>query len=165
MDDAVAGVLWARLSADSTFRRGQALYEHRAWALQELTEERFRAHLSRGEVVVPAAAVAPAPTTGWAVAIVPGEALPSEDVSLHLGLLVGDGPVALDLASAIRRAAGESIRFRLPDDDAPLPGATAQDFVAAGFTAREWTLDILGRPLDADHPPPPIDPARVSVRA
>lgn len=150
---------WARLAADTGFASAHGLYEHRAWALQELTAETFARHVARGEVIV-----APPGREGegadeardWALAILPTEALPAEDVSVHLALLAGDGRAVLRLASEIRRLGGTPIRFRLP------AAVVADDaaFAAAGFVAREWTLDILGRPLDAAHPPPePDDPA------
>lgn len=151
--------LWATVERSQGFARAAGLYEHRAWALQALTGERFDDHLRRGEVV---ATGAPA-ENGWGVAIVPGEALPAEDVSLHLGLLCGEGLAAVTLAAEIDRHAENGIRFRLPDADAPIPGASRADLAAAGFTAREWLLDILGRPLGDGNPPPPVDPTAVVV--
>jgi GNAT superfamily N-acetyltransferase len=140
---------WARLADDATFVAGARLYEHRPWALQELTPDRFEQHRAAGEVL--------ATEDGegrWALAVLERGALPSEDVSLHLGLLVGDGSLCLRLASAVRAAAATSVRFRLPTDDPPLLRGYEQAFGAAGFRAREWTLHILARALDADHPPP-----------
>ncbi|HUG48453.1 MAG TPA: GNAT family N-acetyltransferase [Candidatus Limnocylindria bacterium] len=140
---------WPRVSADPTFRAAARLYEHRAWALQELTEKALHAHAAAGEVVAHESA------GGWALGILQRDALPSEDVSLHLGLLVGDGAAALQLAEAIRQAAGTSIRFRLPADDPPLLRGLADAFASAGFRAREWTLHILGRRLTPGEMPRP----------
>ncbi len=153
-----ADELWRLVSADATFERSARLYEHRAWALQELTRELFDEHMARGEVLV-----AEETANAAALAILPAEALPAEDVSLHIGLLVGNGRAALGLASEVRRLTQEPIRFRLPDGDHPMPGITAEDLREAGFFAREWLLHILGRPLDAGSPPPPIDPAALAV--
>ena len=140
---------WARLADDATFRTGARLYEHRPWALQELTQDGFERHLAAGEVLG-----AQGEGERWALAILERGALPSEDISLHLGLLAGDGALAASLASAVRAAAGSSIRFRLPTDDPPLLRGHEQAFAAAGFRSREWKLHILARPLGAARPPP-----------
>jgi GNAT superfamily N-acetyltransferase len=154
------GEWWERLETDANFRAGHGLYEHRAWALQELTRQRFTEHASRSEVV----ALAGDDGAGdWALAIFPAEALPSEDVSLHLGLLAGQGSAPLTLVSRMQQLTDSPIRFRLPES----PHGSALDeaaFVVAGFARREWTLDILGRPLDRAHPPPPIDPASLVLQ-
>ncbi|CAN5594215.1 hypothetical protein BH23CHL7_BH23CHL7_20200 [soil metagenome] len=145
--------LWSLVAADPTFLAGRRLYESRPWALALLDEARLRDYLTAGEVVV----LGDSSETGWAMAIFEHEAQPSEDLSLHLSLFVGGGAAALELANQLRRAVDGSIRFRLPDPDPPLLGGHADAFADAGFRAREWTLHILGRPLDADHPPPPPD--------
>lgn len=141
---------WARVSADAVFRAGARLYEHRPWVLQELTEVAFAAHLERGEVLV----LADEATGRWALAIIERETLPAEDVTLHLGLLCGDGELALRLAAAARVQAGQPIRFRLPVQDLPAVRSYEAPSAAAGFEARESTLHILARPLDAENPPP-----------
>lgn len=146
--------LWRRTAADTTFLAAERLYETRPWALAELTEEKFAGHLERGEVLFTDDAEA-----GWALAILEREAQPSEDLSFHFSLLIGEGAAALRLAEAARATIGDSVRFRLPDPDAPLLAGHTYDFAAAGYRAREWTLHILGRPLDAAHPPPAMDPA------
>ena len=137
-----AAAWWSRVSVDPTFVAAARLYEHRAWALQELTEATFHRHVAAGEVVAMEA------DGGWALAILERDALPSEDVSLHLGVLVGEGGPALRLAPAIREAAGTSIRFRLPADEPALMRGQEEAFASAGFRAREWTLHILGRQLE-----------------
>ncbi|MDQ3447740.1 MAG: GNAT family N-acetyltransferase [Chloroflexota bacterium] len=43
---------WARVVSHPTLRAGHGLYERRPWAMQELTEERFRGHVARGQVTV-----------------------------------------------------------------------------------------------------------------
>jgi GNAT superfamily N-acetyltransferase len=134
---------WARLSADEAFQAGARLYEHRAWALQELTHEAFAAHLGRGEVLAEEN-----DDGSWALAILEREALPAEDVSLHLSLLAGhDWQATLRLVSAVQRLCEGPVRFRLVDV-AGAPGVDEEAFAAAGFVGREWRLDILGRPLD-----------------
>ena len=147
-----AAALWPRVAADPTFNAGQRLYEIRPWGLAELTEPRFAEHARRGEVVV-----VDSSSDGWALAILEREAQPSEDVSFHLSLLVGDGRAGLRLAETVREAVGESIRFRLPDPSPPLLRGVAEAFSVTGYVAREWTLHILARAVDAALPPPAMD--------
>jgi GNAT superfamily N-acetyltransferase len=136
---------WARLSADEAFQAGARLYEHRAWALQELTQQAFSAHLGRGEVLAQEN-----DGGSWALAILEREALPAEDVSLHLSLLAGhDWRATLRLVSAVQRLCEGPIRFRLVDA-AGAPSVDEEAFAAAGFVGREWRLDILGRPLEPE---------------
>jgi hypothetical protein len=54
----------------------------------------------------------------------------------------------------MQAAAGEALRFRLPANDPPILRGCADAFASAGFRAREWSLSILERPLDDDHPAP-----------
>jgi len=136
---------WLRLSEDPSFDAGARLYEHRAWALQELTEQAFRAHLERGEVLA-----AEQGDGKWALAILEREALPAEDVSLHLSLLAGnDGQAALQLVSNVQRLCEGPLRFRVPDDPTALGAFDEEAFATAGFVGREWQLDILGRTFEA----------------
>lgn len=145
---------WQRLAGDPTFGAGERLTEHRGWTFQRLTRELFDRHVAAGEVLVAEA------DGGWALAIMHRRALPSEDVDLNLAVLAGDGRPALALLDRLRRAAGRRIRFWLPDPDPPLLSGLDQDFAAAHFHGRPWTLHVLERPLDAAHPPPePADPA------
>jgi RimJ/RimL family protein N-acetyltransferase len=151
---------WQSVSRDATFLAGERLYEQRGWTLQELTEERFLGHVHRGEVLVvgePEEGRGGYHSPGdWALAILPVEALPSEDVSLHLGLLCGEGRSALRLVRDIARAAGggsDSLRFRQPEGSLLIRDHET-DFDAAGFGVREWLLHILARPLDDANPAP-----------
>jgi GNAT superfamily N-acetyltransferase len=150
--------LWASLVDDPTFMAGARLYEPRSWALQELTSDLFTRHLAAGEVLV-----AGDPRARWALAVLPREARPAEDVSLHLALLAGDGELAIELAGLVRRVAQEPIRFRLPDP-APLLAAGVERLIGEeGFVPREWVLHLLARAIDEQHPPPEPDPARLVV--
>ncbi|MDP8905177.1 MAG: GNAT family N-acetyltransferase [Chloroflexota bacterium] len=158
-DRDAADELWRRVNDDATFVAAHRLYESRPWAMAELTEQRFARHCGGGEVVVVDKAEA-----GWALAVFEREAQPSEDLSFHLSLLVGAGAAALSLVNVIREAVGESIRFRLPEPDPPLVRDHAGALLAWGFRAREWTLHILGRLLDEQHPPPALPP-HVDLRA
>jgi RimJ/RimL family protein N-acetyltransferase len=166
---------WESLSRDATFLAGQRLYEQRGWTLQELDQARFESHLQRTEVLVVGepgeGGGSYRPGRDWALAILPAEVFPSEDVSLHLGLLCGEGRSALRLVSDICRSAAsrgaadgtsDSLRFRQPQGSPLLEGHEA-DFAAAGFAVREWKLHILARPLDADHPPPELPDPSVLV--
>lgn len=141
---------WQWLSAAPTFLAQRRLYELRSWSVQELTESGFRAHLDRGEVIVARAAE----TTARALTILPAEALPAEEVTLHLALLVGEGAAVVRLVADVQRLAAGPIRFRLPVSAGTVDGPDEEALVAAGFVGREWLLDILGRPLDPAHPTP-----------
>lgn len=150
---------WRRLSSDPTFASGQRLFEARSWAMAELTQALFRRHVERGEVVVNREASA---QDGWAVAILVGEQLPSEDSALRLALLVGDGPASAALADQIRRIVDQPIRFRVPVD-APMIDGHEDRFRAAGFVTRDWEMHILARPMDADHPVPEAHHSRLAL--
>ncbi|MDQ3554104.1 MAG: GNAT family N-acetyltransferase [Chloroflexota bacterium] len=146
---------WARVAADETLRRGHGLYERRAWALQELTEERFRGHVVRGQVTVWPDASAEA--GDWALAIDRDEGWGDEDPTLPASpaLLIGDGHAALQLLRAMSGGRPGVPRVRLPDVDPPvLDAATVAAWHAAGWKPRDRTLHILTRPLDAAHPLP-----------
>ncbi|MEX2546180.1 MAG: hypothetical protein WD830_00130 [Chloroflexota bacterium] len=149
--------LWRRLTADPTFTAGQRLFEARSWAMAELTEAAFRRHVERGEVVVSREPVADG---GWAIAILVGEQLPSEDSALRLALLCGDGPSAAALADEIRRLAGHSIRFRVPAE-APMITGHEKRFREAGFVTRDWEMHLLARQMHDGQPIPAADPARL----
>lgn len=168
---------WARVDADETFALGDRLYEFRSWAFQELTIERFTAHVRSGEVLVrEAAAVAPAgvervaaveagrpagPATRrggrhasrpvWGLAIMPlgRDLAPGERP--WAALVAGDGDAVLRLAVAARQALGHPIRLRVPDG-APLVADRLEAFVAAGFPPADGTLHILARRLGPDDP-------------
>jgi hypothetical protein len=154
-----ADAWWERVSADPAFNAGHRLYEHRAWSLQELTRERFEGHAARGEVLV----MVGKGDDAWALAVFPAEALPSEDVSLHLGLLVGSGRAPVQLASQMQQLIEAPIRFRLPEAPATFDRLDEAAFASAGFARRDWTLDILGRPLNTLRPPPPLEPTALIV--
>lgn len=149
--------LWRRLSSDPTFAAGQRLFEARSWAMAELTEALFRRHVERAEVVVNRERVAGG---GWAVAILVGAQLPSEDSTLRLALLAGEGAAAAALADKIRRIVEHSIRFRVPADT-PMISGHENAFRNAGFVTRDRELHILARPMDTNHPIPEPDPRRL----
>lgn len=152
-----AAAWWRVLQVDATFLAAQRLYEHRAWALQELTEEGFARHVAAGELIVTGQPRDGAP---WGLAILEREALPAEDTSLHLGLLCGEGGAALELLATMQAMSSSPLRFRLAGDEPPVlrSKANVEALAAAGFAAREWTLHILGRELaPADPLPEPSD--------
>lgn len=155
--DAATADLWRRLSADPTFVAGHRLYEARPWAMQELTEPLFGRHIERTEVLVSRGGNG---GDGWALAIVLREQLPGEDSSMRLAVLAGDASAAAGLADQLRRLAGESIRFRVPEG-APLIDGHEELFRRVGFVTPDWELHILARPMDSDHPIPEPDPTRV----
>lgn len=149
-DDERVADLWRLVDADPTFNAGERLYEPRPWALQELTEEMFRRHVERGEVI----------GGERAVAILVGEQLPAEDASVRLALLTGDGGAAAELADTMHRLTDEPMRFRVPAD-APMIAGHQERFHDAGFVTPDWELHILARSMDEGHPIPDADPARV----
>ena len=145
---------WERVETDATFGAGNRLYEWRVWALQELTAERFAAHVRAGHVLT---SPNPPSPRDWALAIVSVADLEAD--GLHLALLVGTGPTALELASRAQQLAGEPIRFRLPDPEPPLLDSLAADSSAAGFPAHRSALHVFERPLaNADPLPEPEAP-------
>jgi len=153
------GTLWASLSDDATFLAGQRLYEPRPWAMGELTAAAFARHVERGEVIV-AGRPSGATGDGWALAILLREQLPGEDSSLRLALLVGDAPRVLELVEQARALAGQTLRFRIPDES-PLRTSGHERLLAAGYQSPDWKLHLLGRPMGSAYPIPRLDPARV----
>ncbi len=148
---------WRRLSGDATFAAGEQLYEPRSWAMQELTEAQFHRHIERGEVVVNTGAVQ---GDGWAIAILVSEQLPSEDSSVRLALLCGEGRAAAALAGEIHRLTDEPVRFRVPVG-APMITGHERRFRHAGFVTPDWELHILARQMDDGAPLPPVDPSHL----
>ncbi|MEP7158783.1 MAG: GNAT family N-acetyltransferase [Chloroflexota bacterium] len=153
-----AARLWRRLDGDATFNAARRLYEPRPWAMGELSEGRFARHLERGEVVVFGGSDGQG--TDWALAILLREQLPGEDSTLRLALLCGDVSPAIDLLDRTRALAWSTLRFRLADAS-PLRTTGHDQLDSAGYHSGEWTLHLLGRPIDADHPIPDVDPARL----
>jgi hypothetical protein len=143
---------WAFVAGDAGFQAAQRLYEPRPWALGELSAERFVRHVQRGEVI----------TAGdRAVAILLRDQLAGEDSSLRLALLVGEIDAMLELLAAVRAAGGDkTLRFRLAEVE-PLTATTHDRLTAAGYQSGDWSLHILGRPIDAANPVPEIDPTRL----
>jgi GNAT superfamily N-acetyltransferase len=142
--------LWKIIAGDGGFRAAQRLYEPRPWALGELTAERFARHVERGEVIA----------TGKAVAILTREQLAGEDSSLRPALLIGEPESFVALVERLRTVAGNTLRFRIPEDG-PLADELHGQLIAAGYRSADFKLHILGRPIDDEHPIPTVDPARV----
>jgi hypothetical protein len=151
--------LWRRVDADPTFVVGQRLYEARSWAMAELTHELFHRHVERGEVFV--ARHGGARGDDWALTILVGEQLPSEDSFVRLSVLVGDGTAAVGLVDQIRQLTAEPIRYRVPPH-APLVAGHEDAFHARGFVSPDdWEMHILARVMSARQAIPAADPARV----
>jgi acetyltransferase (GNAT) family protein len=148
---------WARLESDATFNAARRLYEPRPWAMGELAEARFHSHLECGEVVVFESG---GQSTDWALGILLREQLPGEDSSMRLALLCGDIAPAIELLERTRALTGATVRFRLAEES-PLRTTGHDQLEAAGYRSPDWTLHLLGRPLDADHPIPDVDPGRL----
>ncbi|MEA2677326.1 MAG: hypothetical protein QOJ81_1467 [Chloroflexota bacterium] len=146
-----AARVWRGLSEYAGFQAAQRLYEPRPWALGELTAEAFGRHVERGEVI----------TSGErAVAILLREQLAGEDSSLRLAHVDGEIDGIIDLGERVREIAGDrTFRLRLPED--ALAEGDDDRLSAAGYRSGDWSLHILGRPIDGAHPLPDIDPTRV----
>ena len=143
--------IWRGVSGDVTFNAGKRLYEPRPWALEELTETKFRDHLARGEVLH-----GRDDSGGRAVAILTADVPPAEEAAMRLSLLVGIPRAAFEVVEHVRRAANETLRFRYPDG-APLVTDIKQTYLDAGYQLHDFAMHILARPIDADHPIPAVD--------
>jgi len=150
--DVDADRLWALIYADATFNQAARLYEPRPWALEELTERKFRDHVSGGEVVTVSAA------SGEAAAVLVRLVPPAEEATPRLAVLAGAPQAAFELLERVREAAGEPVRIRYPDG-APLVEEVRDLYQAAGYDFSDWALYIFGRPIDEAHPAPVMDPA------
>jgi GNAT superfamily N-acetyltransferase len=159
--DAAVDETWRRIEADATFRAADRLYEHRRWTLVELTRERLLAHVAAAELLTRRSAA------GWAAAIRPRRSGWAEDEALHLACLVGDGvEPALDLVTAVERAASLPHRVRLPDPDPPLlRDGGVERFAERGYGPHRRVIHTLARPIDADHPVPEPDAPELLVMA
>lgn len=142
--------LWHIVAGDAGFLAAQRLYEPRPWALGELIAERFARHVERGEVIANANAVA----------ILTREQFAGEDSSLRLALLIGEPTGVTALVERLRAVANRTVRFRVPEDH-PLAQDLHDRLLAAGYRSPDFRLHILGRPIDDEHPIPPVDPTRV----
>ncbi len=141
---------WRWLSADPTFLAAHGLYEYRGWAFQELTEARFDRHVERGE----AFAASGRGSGSKAVLILNGGALSGGHV--QVAFLAGDAEAALELLAPLGYP-----QVRLPD---PLPTTLAGIEPAlemAGLKPWSHAVVIVERPMDAEHPVPTVDPARL----
>jgi GNAT superfamily N-acetyltransferase len=159
-EDAVAGAelteqIWHGLAGDVTFNAGERLYEPRPWALEELTESKFREHVGRGEVL------RAGDDNGTAFAILVADVAPAEDATLRLALVSGAPEAAFNLVERVRRAAdGAALRFRYPAG-APTVEAVRQSYLDAGYELSDWAMHIMSRSLDEANPAPPVHPARL----
>ncbi len=156
-DIAIADPIWRGVSGDVTFNAGARLYEPRPWAMEELTETKFREHIALGEVLHGKDA-----DGGRAVAILVRDVAPAESPALDFALVVGVPRAAFELVDRVRRAAGETIDFRYPTQ-APLVSAVRQSYLDAGYELSDWELHILARRMDAAHPVPPVDDDAVKL--
>jgi GNAT superfamily N-acetyltransferase len=145
---------WGIVERDATFVAGDRLYELRQWALQELTAERFGAHVRAGEVLLDPnrRAVAILPRMGRRYA---------EDLRPQLCVLAGDGSAALELLLQVERLAqGLPVTVRLADPDPPLlrDAGVAGAWAAAGIEPHRGALVIMARDLPIEEPPPAAEP-------
>lgn len=148
--------LWAWLDRDETFNAGARLYEPRPWALEELTESKFREHLRRGEVITQKQSGDGSNGDGGALAILVRDLPPTEDSALRLAVVAGAPRAAFELIDMVRRTANETIRLRYPEGASLIDGAR-QSYIEAGYELSDWAMVILARPIDTAHPVPPVD--------
>ena len=94
----------------------------------------------------------------WALAILLREQMAGEDSSLRLAIVSGAPQRVVELAEAARAICGQTLKFRVPEDS-PLRASGHDFLLAAGYRTSDWTLSMLGRPIDMDHPIPRVDPA------
>jgi GNAT superfamily N-acetyltransferase len=142
--------LWRALSADAGFNAAARLYEPRPWALEELTESKFREHARLGEVLARGA-------DSPGIAIVVADVAPAEETALKLSLLAGSAGFAWEIAEAVRLVAETPVSVRYAQ------GARVVEDVSDSYRGRGWEfsdrpLHILARPIDEANPPPEIDP-------
>jgi RimJ/RimL family protein N-acetyltransferase len=154
-------VLWHRLHADATFAAAHRLYEPRPWAMGELTAAAFARHVERGEVIV-AGARADSSHTDWALGILLRDQLAGEDSSLRLAIISGAPQRVVELVEAARAIAGQTLKFRVPEDS-PLRADGHDPLLAAGYRTSDWTLSMLGRPIDSTHPAPEVDASALTL--
>ena len=151
--DAVVDQLWDAIDRDPSFGQANRMYESRPWTFQELTRDRFEAHLRRGDVV----AEVGSDGGPLAVAILEHEAVTADDPTIHLGVLAGRPEASIRLAGTIRRHVGAALRVRLPDPDPPLVGGNAGAWRDAGFPPRSYVTHLLERRVAAGTPVPEPD--------
>ena len=141
---------WLSVVGSDSFQVAERLYEPRPWALGELTPQRFRRHVERGEVIA----------SQRATAILLREQLAGEDSSLRLALLLGNANYVVEMVGRLRDIAGTTVRFRLPVAE-ELAAIAGNQLLGMGYQLGESQLHVLGRPIDAVHPVPEIDPTRL----
>ncbi len=149
---AQAGAIWRGVSGDVTFNDGARLYEPRPWAMEELTEQKFREHVELGEVLH-----GEDKDGGKAVAILVGDVAPAESPVLDFALVAGTPRAAFELIDRARKADGERIDFRYPST-AQLIGDARSSYLDAGYELSDWALHIFARQIDAANPVPEVDP-------
>lgn len=144
--------MWRGVRSDVSFSAGMMLYEPRPWALEELTEQKFRDHVIRGEVLHGS------DDYGKAVAILVKDVAPAEDATLRLALVTGVPQTAFNLVEQVRHAAeGAGLRFRYAEG-ARVVNDVRQSYLDAGYELSDWAMHILAREIDAQHPVLRVDP-------
>lgn len=143
---------WASVAADPLFIAAHGLYEYRGWAFQELTRQRFLAHVGRGE----AFALPGRGRASSSLAIINAAAL--AEGRLHIAFVAGEGRPILELLERLGHPG-----VRLPE---PLPDSLTEvgpGLSAAGYVPWRHAAVVVERPLDDRHPLPPIDPAALRL--
>jgi hypothetical protein len=143
---------WSWVSEDRAFTAAHGLYEYRGWAFQELTEERFARHLARREVYR-----AFGEDGSRAFVIVNRDELGQGNV--HVALLAGGGTAAIKLLAKLGYP-----ELRLPDPPPRSLAAIEPELAAAGLTPWSHQAVVVERRMDADHPLPAVDPARLVLQ-
>ena len=141
---------WPRVRDDATLAAAHGLYQYRPWAFQELTEDRFRRHVARDEVLFFAS------EAGWAALIVNRSLFAAGE--MHVACALGDGDALFDLLTSLGRPG-----IHLPDPDPPLLRGLAERFAAAGYVPADFVAIVVERRLDAADPLPDADDPNVLV--
>ncbi|MBA2557064.1 MAG: hypothetical protein H0V12_06950 [Chloroflexi bacterium] len=150
--DELVTAIWRRVTEDPLFAANGELYESVGWAWQKLTEERFRRHVARGEVLVLDDGVAGA-GGGWGLLLLSGTES-FNDGAITPALALGDGRPMLHLVARLEGASDSRVRLRFPDPLPPQSPDRSAALVQAGFEPGEHTLHLLERALDPSEPLP-----------
>lgn len=141
---------WARVAADGSYSAAKGLYQYRPWALQELTEGRFRQHVDRGEVVLADGA------DGWAALIVNPRHIAEGELSVAIA--AGDPRPIAGLLAVLGHP-----EIHLPDPLPPSLLGLPEVLEPHGYMPWDESSIIVERPMDAAHPLPEAEDPQLLI--